>query len=155
LKIELTFIAFSSAFNETTRDRIPPSNENNAFFNPNFTNAYALFLRKLPKEVWRDCFDWLSPKDRKQVARKLNDINDYEFINLCEKWLHEWTKNVCLGPLYIGDSGLACVQCWNEQMQRFELEEFPIAETEMPVNIKSFNWIIIRFILNSASIVFM
>ena len=101
---------------------------------------------KLPVEVWRDCFDWLSPKDRKQVARKLNDINDYEFINLCEKWLHEWTKNVCLGPLYIGDSGLACVQCWNEQMQRFELEEFPIAETEMPVNIKSFNWIIISYL---------
>ena len=58
-------------------------------------------LIKIPLDIWRDIFDWLSKGDRRQLAPKFNKIGDAEFSDICQKWLHEWTKNVRLGNILI------------------------------------------------------
>jgi len=76
------------------------------------------------------------------LALKFNEVKDREFSNVWQKWLHEWTKNVCLEKLWIdGD--------WNTKLARLlnreQKDEVPFAEVEMPANINDFEEIEIRF----------
>lgn len=117
-------------------------------------------LIKLSIDIWRDIFDWFSSADRKPLALKSNQIYDREFCDICQKWLHEWTKNVCIGKLKIYsmfDSKVAYLCVWGPAVQyststacgtthheSAKLIEWwnpvndSIAETELPINIGDF-----------------
>ena len=56
-------------------------------------------LVKLSTDVWRDVFEWLLPADRRKLAQI--STQDWQFSEVCQKWLHKWTKNVRLGPMLI------------------------------------------------------
>ena len=77
---------------------------------------------KIVIDIWRDVFDFLSLADRKQLALKFNELGDREFSDLCQKWLHEWTKNVCFHKIFIGP---------------FEVNR-PFADVELPDNVQTF-----------------
>jgi hypothetical protein len=73
---------------------------------------------------------------------KFNEVCDREFSDICQKWLHEWIKDVCLEGLEIdtdGDDGKS-VRLRNQAPDTVQF-----AEVEMPDNIKAFEWIRIRF----------
>ena len=86
--------------------------------------------------TWREAFDFLSPTgDRKKVARISSEMGDRQFSDVCQKWLHEWTKNVQLGPI--------------------DLHSQPaLPEGELPDNIRDFKEIYISY-LDSAVLKFM
>ena len=84
-------------------------------------------LIKLVIDIWRDVFDWLTVADRKHLAR-ISGFGDREFSGICQKWLHEWTKLVCLGLINIASPP--------------PVELMP--EVEMPANIRDFKEIRIR-----------
>jgi hypothetical protein len=73
---------------------------------------------------------------------KFNEVKDREFSNVWQKWLHEWTKNVCLEKLWIDSDR-------DSKLTRLFTRApgtFPFAEVEMPANINDFKGIEIRFL---------
>ena len=122
---------------------------------------------KLSTDVWRDVFEFLLPGDRRKLAHL--STQDWQFSEVCQKWLHKWTKNVRLGPMLIiqptkwirkrgerlarnVDGESARLQCWNQgDKSRMKQEEtaVPIAElgeVEMPSNIVDFSKIQCRYL---------
>ena len=100
-------------------------------------------------DIWRDIFDWFSPKDRKQLALKFNGIVDREFSQICQKWLHEWAKNICIGELTIDsdDGKMACMRYLDpEQVWPWPRQAVPFADAELPENIRGFKEIDCSFL---------
>ena len=108
-------------------------------------------LIKISFDIWRDVFDCLSLTDRQGLAIKFNELGDREFSELYQKWLHEWTKNVCLRPLRITrEKAAKSIQeeqhgsLENVNMELAHLrclgqaQAVPFAETELPDNIQDF-----------------
>ena len=94
-------------------------------------------LIKISIDTWRDIFDWLSKEDRRELSLKFNEVNDREFSAICQKWLHEWTKDVCLKRLWIDlDGESARLLCRGQ--------EVPFAKAQLPANIRDFTRIIIN-----------
>jgi len=85
------------------------------------------------------------------LAIKFNELVDREFSELYQKWLHEWTKNVCLRPLRITREKAAkliqeeqhgSLENVNMELARLrclgQAQAVPFAETELPDNIRDF-----------------
>ena len=108
------------------------------------SNQCGSNIGKFSIDVWRDVFDWISPADRKRLSRKFEAFGDHAFSHIFQMWLHEWTKDVCLGKFWI-DPGydndkLACLRCSGL--------ELPFPEAELPANICDFEGIRIRLAIN-------
>jgi hypothetical protein len=124
----------------------------------------TIILSKLSIDVWRDVFDFLGPTERKHLAL-ISEIGDREFCDFCQKWLHEWTKNVQLGELLISpppttkwvriggrlerddEVKLAILQRLATQTSLWIPRRkipVPFAELEMPENIQGFKEIELR-----------
>ena len=101
--------------------------------------------------AWRDVFDFISPTadDRKKLAL-ISEIGDRRFSGICQKWLHEWTKNVCLGPIRIheplaatkrtqniGHPEMASLQFFDRNEGAWAQEVVPLSlmDPELPINI--------------------
>ena len=94
-------------------------------------------LIKIVIDTWRDIFDFLHPKDRRQLAQKFNVLGDREFSDICQLWLHEWTKNVRLGIIFIHHrSEAAHLQCYNPDTGQWLFA--PFADVPKPANIMDF-----------------
>jgi hypothetical protein len=81
--------------------------------------------------AWRDVFDFLNPtrRNRKKLVL-ISAFWDRRFSSVCQKWLHEWTKNVA--PLGLVDI-----------ISPPPVE--PLPEVELPANIHDFTQIQFRF----------
>ena len=125
---------------------------------------------KVSTDTWRDVFDFFHLTDRKHLAL-ISELGDRVFSDICQKWLHEWTHNVRLGPLLIspppaGSKRIrvrgrwekaflepACLQRLGETwavMQKVLKVYFPFAEEQAPENIRDFKHIQIRHLDNTA-----
>jgi hypothetical protein len=51
--------------------------------------------------AWRDVFDFLSPTDDREKLARISEFGDRRFSGICQKWLHEWAKSICIGKLRI------------------------------------------------------
>ena len=111
-------------------------------------------LIKISIDTWRDIFDFFLPGDRRQLALKLNELGDREFSDICQKWLHEWTKNVCFGPIQIivnppptpNVESAPYLQCWDQTGRSWKQEAVPFADVELPDNIQTFEEIQLTFL---------
>jgi hypothetical protein len=76
------------------------------------------------------------------LALTFNEFGDREFSAVCQKWLHEWIKDVRIGELEInskdGESARLQLKCWD---RKCKLKYFPIAGVELPANIVDFTTI--------------
>jgi hypothetical protein len=93
-------------------------------------------LSMMDDYAWRDVFDFVSPKDDRKKVASISEFGDCRFSGICQKWLHEWTKNFRIDTLriYRNDDG----QLMAENGLRDQVE---LADTELPVNICDFRWI--------------
>jgi len=111
-------------------------------------HAFFSQLSTMDVYVWREAFDFLSPTgDRKKVAQ-ISGFGDRRFSDVCQKWLHEWVKNIRIEKLEIKaeDNKAASLRAykWDSQKYSYNKAVVPFAESELPANIQHFKTIHIK-----------
>ena len=115
-----------------------------------------LVLRQnIPLEVWADFNDFLqAPAIRRKLAELVNQSGDTEFTKIFIKLLHEFGE-ITLGELIFRKSAKVIVYCIQKINSTNIIQntaslmtpsnnwslDTPIAQTQMPDNIKSFEHI--------------
>ena len=115
-------------------------------------------LIKISVDVWRDIFDFFHRNDRRPLALKFNEIWDYEFSDICQLWLHDWTKNVQFGPIKIlplkTTNGhletTTRLQYFDPSAVYYYFVDGPFADVPMPVNNRDFKRITFCYLDNTA-----
>jgi hypothetical protein len=112
------------------------------------------FFSQLPLEAWMEILEWLRGY-RRQLAAKINQLGDRTFVEICQHWLHKYSKDVQLGELWINyeimfnnfDGELGKIP---RLMVSIEDEPYkvkvPFAQVPMPANITGFVALHIRYI---------
>jgi hypothetical protein len=56
--------------------------------------------------AWRAVFEFFNPTSvRRMKLAIVSGMGDRKFSNLCQKWLHEWTKNISFGSIFLVKNG--------------------------------------------------
>src|SRR5687767_2570550 len=94
--------------------------------------------------------DWLH-EFRREMSVKFTQLKDRKFLNdVCQPWLHSYTKNVHLGKLYITSETVLNKEGQQEERGRLKVAiddkktTVPFAQVPMPANIKGFKELHIR-----------
>jgi hypothetical protein len=88
--------------------------------------------------AWRGVFDFVSPTDERKKVASISGFGDRRFSGICQKWLHEWTKNIRIDTLRIYR------KCGELMVENGIKDQIALADTELPANICDFRKIQIR-----------
>ena len=90
--------------------------------------------------AWRDVFDFVSLIDDRKKVALISGFGDRKFSGICQKWLHEWAKDIRIDILSIYKNDNGELVALNGK-----LDKVALADTELPANICDFREIEIHF----------
>jgi hypothetical protein len=115
------------------------------FFSAQFAaNCQFCFCSQLSLETW---YDWLGFVPRHRLGQIVPMIGDRKFASIIQKFLHEYGEITIdhikiVAPYEEDPSGCTRVRVWQNNRPL----QFKMAEAQIPTNIKSFHYFVLRFV---------